>query len=134
MVWARAPISVRDIPLPNDVLAISAYPLARYRRAFDLFVSAAGYNACCEILQSGLPSLLVPNTMVADDQVERAQLVSTRMPVVVSPCASAGERRDAISRLLSLESDSAGRPQVDLDGAEVAADEIMALVAQRATR
>jgi UDP:flavonoid glycosyltransferase YjiC (YdhE family) len=128
VVWACAPISVRDLPLPDDVLAISLYPLVRCMRAFDVFAGAAGYNTCCEVIQAGVPSLLVPNTMVADDQAKRAELVSRYAPVVVSPCETAEERREAVSRLLAVTGASEGRSIIDLDGAERAADEILALV------
>jgi hypothetical protein len=96
VVFARAPISVRDVSLPDDVLTVSVYPLVRYLRAFDVLASAAGYNACCEIVQAGVPSLLVPNTQVADDQVLRADLtaqyaqswfpLATRQQNVARPC------------------------------------------------
>ena len=76
-------------------------------RAFDVIASAAGYNACCEIIQSGRPSLLVPNTMVADDQARRADLVSRHASVVVSSCETPEERREAvelgIARVAGLE-------------------------------
>jgi predicted glycosyltransferase len=129
VVWARAPISVRDVPLPDDVSSVSLYPLVRYMRAFDVFAGAAGYNTCCEVIQSGVPSLLVPNTQVADDQARRAEMVSRYAPAVVSACETGKEIREAVSRLL-LEVDSpAGRPPaVDLDGGERAAEEILALV------
>jgi hypothetical protein len=131
VVWACAPISVRDVPLPGDVIPISVFPLVRYMRAFDAFAGAAGYNACCEIVQSGLPSLLVPNTMVADDQVQRSEMVSRHAPVVVSPCETAAERRDAVARLLALHGCADGSPDVDLDGAERAVDEMLALLTQK---
>ena len=50
------------------------YPLARYIKAFDLVVSAAGYNAVHEFVPAGIPSVFVPNTHTStDDQVARAQ-------------------------------------------------------------
>jgi UDP:flavonoid glycosyltransferase YjiC (YdhE family) len=130
-VWARAPISVRDVPLPEHVLPLGVYPLVRYLRAFDVFVSAAGYNACCEIVQTGVPSLLVPNTLLADDQARRANIVSRHTPAVVSSCETDEERREAVARLLALRA-TEGHPCVDLDGAEHAVDEILALVTRRA--
>jgi len=132
VVWARAPISVRDVSLPDDVPTISVYPLVRYMRAFDVFAAAAGYNACCEIVQSGLPSLLVPNTLLADDQARRAEMIARHAPVVVSPCDTPAERRAAVSRLLELGDTSERLPTIDLDGAERAADEILQLVGQMA--
>jgi UDP:flavonoid glycosyltransferase YjiC (YdhE family) len=132
VVWARAPISVQDVPLPDDVQPISVYPLARYLHAFDVVVSAAGYNACCEAIQSAIPTLLVPNTLVADDQVRRADMVSRHAPVVVSPCETPEQRRDAVVRLLELTGTAEDRPCIELDGAHRAVDEILALVAQKA--
>ena len=123
------------MPLPDDVLPIAVYPLARYMRAFDLFVGAAGYNTCCEVLQSGLPTLFVPNTLVVDDQTQRAERVAEAVPAVVSPCETPAQRADAVGRLLAL-ADAArteGMPlaaskRFDLSGAERAAEEILALL------
>lgn len=129
VAWARTPISARDVRLPKDVVPVSAYPLARYMRAFDVFVGAAGYNTCCEVLQSGVPALFVPNTLVADDQTRRAELVAGAARAVVSPCETEEQRAGAVERLLALT--DAPRPAAaafDLSGAERAADEIMALI------
>lgn len=128
VVWAKAPISVKDVRLPDDVATIAVYPLARYMRAFDVCVGAAGYNTCCEVLQSGVPSLLVPNTQVADDQTRRAEMVAKHAPVVVSPCETPQERAEAVERLLPLAAVADPKPAAVLDGAERAADEILALV------
>jgi hypothetical protein len=133
VAWARAPISVRDAPLPDAAVPISVYPLVRYMRAFDMFVGAAGYNACYEVVQTGIPSLLVPNTMLADDQARRAELVSRYAPVVVSPCETPEERREAVARLLAIEGTSLANPSVDLEGAERAAEEILALIRTEVT-
>lgn len=131
IVWAQAPISVRDPLLPEFVVPISVFPLVRYMRAFDVFVSAAGYNACCEIVQSGVPSLLVPNTLLADDQARRAEMVSRYVPVVVSDCETPGEREEAVARLLRLRDNVGSAPNLELDGAERAVDEILGLVGER---
>ena len=127
VVWARAPISVRDVPLPNDVLPVTVFPLVRYMRAFDVFAGAAGYNTCCEVIQSGVPSLLVPNLQVADDQARRAAIASRHAQVVISACETREESRQAVSHLLNVDCPSRW-PAVDLDGSERAADEIMTLV------
>jgi UDP:flavonoid glycosyltransferase YjiC (YdhE family) len=131
-VWARAAISVRDVPLPEHVLPLSVYPLVRYLRAFDVLVSAAGYNACCEIVQSGVPSLLVPNTLLADDQLRRANRVSRQTPAVVFGCETAEEQREAVARLLELDGAKECPSGIRLDGAEHAADEILALATPQA--
>jgi UDP:flavonoid glycosyltransferase YjiC (YdhE family) len=132
VAWVRAPISVRDMSLPDDVIPVTTYPLVRCMRAFDLFAGAAGYNTCGEVIQSGIPSLLVPNAMLADDQARRAEMVSRYAPVVVSSCETEEERREAVSRLLEMDAASARRPTADLDGAERAADEILSFIRQKA--
>lgn len=131
VVWARAPISAADPELPDGVVPIAAYPLARFMRAFDVFVGAAGYNTCCEVLQSGVPALFVPNTMVADDQTRRAEIMAQAAPAVVSPCETSTQRTHAVKRLLELQVDAKARLTFDLSGADHAADEILALINAR---
>ena len=129
VVWACAPISVNDVPLPDDVVPISVYPIVRFMKAFDVNVSAAGYNTCCEVLQTGIPTLFVPNTLVADDQTRRAEMVADAAPAVVSPCETDEERKQAIDRLLEISGgDCRRKPAIDLNGAERAADEILGLI------
>jgi UDP:flavonoid glycosyltransferase YjiC (YdhE family) len=129
VVWARPPISASDIALPDGVIPITQFPLLRIMRAFDIFVAAAGYNTCCEVLQSRVPTLFVPNTQVNDDQAARAQLVAQAVPAVVSTCETAEQRADAVGSLLSARDNArTDTTAIDLRGAEYAADEIMALI------
>lgn len=129
VVWARAPISLQDVALPEGVTAITKYPLVRFMRAFDVFVGAAGYNTCCEVLQTGVPALFVPNSMVSDDQARRAALVAQAAPAVVSACETTQQRARAVEELLALGGHvGSSRHQIELSGAERAADEIVALV------
>ena len=128
IAWARAPISVRDIRVADAVIPVSAYPLVRYMRAFDIFVGAAGYNTCYEVIQSGVPSLLIPNTMVADHQARRAEMMTQHSAAVVSACESAEERRQAIDRLLEVDFERTKDFAVELNGAERGAEEILAIV------
>lgn len=131
--YSRAPIAVRDVPLPADAHPLEVYPLVRYMRAFDVFVGAAGYNTCCEVVQSGVPSLLVPNRVAADDQARRAEIAARHGRVIVSRCDTDEERGDAVDRLLALADDlRSAPPRIALDGADVAADEMLALVGARA--
>ena len=130
VIWARAPITVSDVSLPDAVVPISEFPLVRYMRAFDAFAGAAGYNTCCEVIQSGIPSLLVPNKQVADDQTRRAQMVADIAPVVVSPCETDTDRRTSLDRLLALRNPQHTQGH-EPDGAQLAADEILSLVAAR---
>ena len=129
VIWAWAPISVRDVELPPEVKPVSVYPLARYLRAFDVFVGTAGYNSCCELVQSGIPALLVPNDKLADDQVHRAQMVAELIPAVVSPCETDTQRSEAVANLLKMLADTpAEKPEIQMNGAALAAEEILALL------
>ena len=135
VVWTCTPITFRDVPLPDGVIPISVYPLLRYMRAFDVFVGAAGYNTCCEVLQSGLPALFVPNTLVNDDQTGRAEMISRVAPAVVSPCETPEQRTHAVEGLLALQGRAqATYPTFSLDGAEHAAREILGLLRAGAPR
>ena len=51
----------------------STYPMSRYFAAFDLAVSAAGYNAYHELIRFGVPALYVPMPRQTDDQAARAR-------------------------------------------------------------
>lgn len=54
--------------------SVSVYPLAPLYPAFDLVVSASGYNSFHELLRLGVPTLFVPNEATSlDDQQRRAQ-------------------------------------------------------------
>jgi UDP:flavonoid glycosyltransferase YjiC (YdhE family) len=134
VVWVRAPISVRDVRFPDDVPTVSLFPLVRHLRAFDVFASAAGYNACCEVVQAGVPSLLVPNMQVADDQMVRARMTSRYAPVVISSCDTPAKQREAVSQLLDIANKAEQLPTIDLDGADNAVDEILAVVMNKGAR
>ncbi len=128
VVWVRAPISVRDLELPARVMPLTVYPLARYLRAFDAFVGAAGYNTCCELVQAGVPALLVPNAQLADDQVRRAHMVADVIPAVVSACETDDERDTAVRELLGmLNTTQRKRAATSMNGATLVADRILAL-------
>jgi predicted glycosyltransferase len=131
-VWAQAPITVRDVPVPDGVLPIRVYPLVRVMRAFDYFAGAAGYNTCSEVMQTRVPTLFVPNTQVIDDQIARAELIARHLPAVVSACETAAERTQAVARLLEVagraDGAAAPAPALELQGAEYAAEEIFALL------
>ena len=130
IVWANNPISVKDIPMPDGIRSISAYPLVRYLRAFDVFVGAAGYNTCCELVQTQVPALLVPNKNAKlDDQLRRAHLAAEHAPVVVSDCVSVSEREAAIQALLESATLATVRPSlIPMNGADMAAEEILKLI------
>ena len=62
-----------------NVHVVREFPLSRRFRAFDLAVSAAGYNSFHELLRFGIPTLFIPNQDTAlDDQQGRAQFAADR--------------------------------------------------------
>src|SRR5512133_644151 len=61
----------------TDVHLVREFPLSRRLRAFDLAVSASGYNSFHELLRFGIPTLFIPNQDTAlDDQEARARFAS----------------------------------------------------------
>jgi UDP:flavonoid glycosyltransferase YjiC (YdhE family) len=63
-----------DRRLPDGIVELRAtYPMSRHFAAFDVAVSAAGYNAFHELIALGVPSLFVPMHRQTDDQPARAR-------------------------------------------------------------
>ncbi|MFO1039527.1 MAG: glycosyltransferase [Geminicoccaceae bacterium] len=61
LVFLEWLIGEQEPDLPTHARRLKAYPTARYLRAFDLVVSACGYNSFHELLATGTPTLFVPN-------------------------------------------------------------------------
>ncbi|EWY35841.1 hypothetical protein N825_34070 [Skermanella stibiiresistens SB22] len=74
LVAVRSPIAEQPLPVGPEVRQPSVYPIARYLNAFDLAVSAAGYNMFHELVLGRVPTLFVPNEHpMMDDQGARAR-------------------------------------------------------------
>lgn len=70
-VLVRNPLSAES--LSDKHVSVQAFPLAKYYKAFDAAVLAAGYNSVQESVQMALPSVFVPNPNTkTDDQFRRA--------------------------------------------------------------
>lgn len=54
------------------------HDLAEHAAAFDVAVSAAGFNTIHELLLAGVPTIVVPQEKIADDQQARAQRYADR--------------------------------------------------------
>jgi Glycosyltransferase family 28 C-terminal domain len=76
---AEWPMAEQPLELPEGVRGISEFPLSRYLRAFDLVISAVGYNSFHELLLAGVPAIFVPNEHPQqDDQLGRAEFAERR--------------------------------------------------------
>ncbi|MGI9508025.1 MAG: glycosyltransferase [Geminicoccaceae bacterium] len=72
-------ISDQPIDLPEKIIRMPGYPFARYFKAFDLAISAVGYNSFHELLFAGVPTIFVPNeAMAQDNQLARALFADRR--------------------------------------------------------
>jgi hypothetical protein len=67
----------RSVRTRGDVHVVREFPLSRLFRAFDLAVSAAGYNSFHELLRFGIPTLFIPKqTTALDDQHARSRFAA----------------------------------------------------------
>jgi UDP-N-acetylglucosamine--N-acetylmuramyl-(pentapeptide) pyrophosphoryl-undecaprenol N-acetylglucosamine transferase len=101
VVLAQSPIADREMAAPPGVQLIREYPSARYFNAFDLAISAGGYNTVHELLFYGVPAILIPLETVTDDQEGRARAVQRAGAAVV--VRRPEELADALARLLDDE-------------------------------
>jgi UDP:flavonoid glycosyltransferase YjiC (YdhE family) len=80
---------------------LSHFPNARYLAAFDLAVSAAGYNAFHELLHHGVPTIFVPNDhQQVDDQRARAEWAESRGAAICLPRGAEASLPGYLSALL----------------------------------
>jgi len=88
-----------DMALENGIM-LRDYPNSRYFNAFDLAVSAAGYNSFHELMYFGVPTIFIPNEqMVTDDQLSRAKRAENAgAAIVVRESLLDEEKRDALER------------------------------------
>ncbi len=105
--------------------ARSIYPVAPHLAAFDLVVSAAGYNSFHEIVLNGIPAIFVPNEAgMLDDQLLRArwaELAGHALCVTVDqPEELAAALRTALDPAFAA-AVAARRPIMAADGAAAAA-------------
>ncbi|MDG0032935.1 hypothetical protein MMB68_25710 [Priestia sp. Y58] len=62
-----------QIPEQENLIIIRDYPISSYYNAFDLAITASGYNSFHELLFFNVPAIIIPNQMTkTDDQVARA--------------------------------------------------------------
>lgn len=138
--------------IPRARFVVGAGPLYRGRRidaddvrwlghsgaqelmaAFDVAVSAAGYNTFHELMNAGVPSVFLPLDKVADDQALRARTAEEAgAAIALSDASDADALRAAVRRLLEPEAHAnashAARALVPRSHARDAAAELLRLV------
>lgn len=125
--------------VPDGVHVVRGiHPLAVHLSAFDLVITAAGYNAVHEFVAAAVPTVLVPNAGTAtDDQVARAeQLSRDGLAVMATDSASLA---DAVQTLLDPGQRSAMRDRIRSHelpggGAQGAAELLLTARAQAPTQ
>lgn len=89
------------VRLPGDVHVVNPIPLATYQRAFDVAISAAGYNSFHELLRFGTPTLFVPKRNSSlDDQDRRARWAADQGWSHYATRVTEGNTVDVIADLL----------------------------------
>ena len=87
--------------VPEGVVHLrSTYPMSRYYAAFDLAVSACGYNAYHELIRFGVPALYVPMPRQTDDQPARARYAERAGVGLAADGPSAPRIEDRLDELL----------------------------------
>jgi UDP:flavonoid glycosyltransferase YjiC (YdhE family) len=83
---------------------LSHFPNARHFGAFDLAISAAGYNSFHELLHHGVPTIFVPNDhQQVDDQRARAEWAERHGAAVCLPRGAEASLPGYVSALLDLD-------------------------------
>ncbi len=79
IVAAEWLIAAQPAALPEQITRLADYPISRYLAAFDLAVSAVGYNSFHELLFAAVPTIFVPNeNPQQDDQLARAAFAESQ--------------------------------------------------------
>lgn len=113
--------SIRDHA--KKIQPIGAIKIQRFHRNIpallrqvDAVVSMAGYNSCAEILQSGVPAVLLPRSFPRQEQLIRANLMAKRGWVTVLPEADPDPQRLLKAVEEALESPRKKQSPADLNG------------------
>ncbi|MFC1964499.1 methyltransferase domain-containing protein [Chloroflexota bacterium] len=101
VVLSQSLISKNDMYTYEDIKILKDYPNSRYYMAFDLAISASGYNTFNELMYFGIPSIFVPSLAAgADDQAGRAMIAQQAgTGLFLSPLTASG-LKECLEKLL----------------------------------
>lgn len=122
------------LAVPDQVVHLrSTFPMSRYLRAFDLAVSASGYNGFHELIAFGVPTLFVPMRRNTDDQFARARWAEAAGTALAVNGAGDGALEERIGELCDRDRAAALTAGCSRafsgNGAAAAADLVAALAA-----
>ncbi|HEY0530651.1 MAG TPA: glycosyltransferase [Actinoplanes sp.] len=102
LVMAESAIATEPmLPLPGATV-VKLYPVSRYLRAFDLTVSAAGYNSYHEQIGFAVPTVFLPNRRTKlDDQVGRARFAAATGAALMVEDPSSDELERVLDQAVS---------------------------------
>ena len=104
LVLAESTIATRPLPRVPGAKVVKLYPVSRYLRAFDLTVSAAGYNSFHEQIGFRIPTVFLPNTSTRlDDQVGRARFAAATGVALVVEDPGSAELEDVLNQAVRPE-------------------------------
>jgi UDP-N-acetylglucosamine:LPS N-acetylglucosamine transferase len=90
-----------QIPEQENLIIIRDYPISSYYNAFDLAITASGYNSFHELLFFNVPAIIIPNQMTkTDNQVARALSAEKAGAAMVIKNESIPEIEKAINMVL----------------------------------
>ncbi|MEO1467752.1 MAG: glycosyltransferase [Pseudomonadota bacterium] len=99
--WTIAEQQVSPEELPANFRILRTFPVSRLIAAFDLSVSAVGYNGFHECIDAGLPMILLPNeNPKQDDQIGRARFAERRNIAALVRIEQVERLGEALERLL----------------------------------
>ncbi|MYL61973.1 hypothetical protein GLW07_01260 [Bacillus hwajinpoensis] len=118
----------------DRVLTLRDYPNSIYFNAFDLIVTATGYNTFHEVMYFGVPSILIPNENTkTDDQVARAMIAGNAGAAIVLRDPGAADFEKAIQEALDEENNQNMRRSAHSLMKENGAQQMAEMIVQGAT-
>jgi UDP-N-acetylglucosamine--N-acetylmuramyl-(pentapeptide) pyrophosphoryl-undecaprenol N-acetylglucosamine transferase len=89
------------LEVPDGVVVLrDTYPVSRHYRAFDIAISAAGYNAFHELIRFAVPTVFVPMRRELDDQAARARFAERAGLALACEGPGSGRLEELIERIL----------------------------------
>lgn len=126
LMLAAGPLYRGALPEGPRLRRVDRYPMAAHLRAFDLAISAAGYNTSHELALAGIPTVFAPQARGLDDQADRARRMAEAHHGTVLADWDASSIRHAVQQVLTPAPVVTAAPR-PLSGARQAADILIEL-------